>query len=189
MQNNALKQQLQEKEGFIEKTLLHQGRLLSFYSCKVNLDDQIHEYDMVEHPGACVMIPIASDGKIWFIKQWRRSAGKILLELPAGTLDPYESKDACAQRELQEEIGYFAKKLTYLGGVFTAPGFCNEYLHLFLARDLEYSPLQGEDSEYLDPILLTLEQALEAADQGLIEDAKTLCGLFKYLRYINKHSH
>ena len=132
------------------------------------------------------MIPINDRGEIHFIQQWRRCPGKILLELPAGVLEPNESPKDCAQRELQEEIGFMANQLTYLGGFFTAPGFCNEYLHLFLAENLTFSPAQAEDTPYIDRCVLSLEKTLEALDQGLIEDAKTLCGILKYLRHINK---
>ncbi len=189
MQKNALNQQLLEQKGFVEKTLRHKGRLLSFFSFMVkDLEGHVHEYDALEHPGASVMIPVDREGNIYFIKQWRRCSGKVLIELPAGTLDPGESPENCAQRELQEEIGYFAKKLTHLGGFFTAPGFCNEYLHLFLAEDLVLSPLEGEDTRYIDMHKLTLQKTLEAVDLGLIEDAKTLCGILKYMRYINQLS-
>lgn len=189
MQKNALNQQLVEQEGFVEKTLRHKGNLVSFF-CYTIKDQKghLHEYDALEHPGASVMIPVDHEGNIYFIKQWRRSSGKVLIELPAGTLDPGEPPEKCAQRELQEEIGYFAKKLTYLGGFFTAPGFCNEYLHLFLAEDLILSPLEGEDTKYIDMHTLSLQKTLEAVDSGLIEDAKTLCGILKYLRHIKQLS-
>lgn len=189
MEKNAVKQQLIEHEGFIEKTLEHKGKLLSFFCYKIkDIEGHLHEYDALEHPGASVMIPVDHEGNIHFIQQWRRSSGKILIELPAGTLDPGELPEVCAQRELQEEIGYFSKKLTYLGGFFTAPGFCNEYLHLFLAEDLVFSPLDGEDTKYIDTHTLSLKKTLEAVDDGSIEDAKTLCGVLKYLRHIKKLS-
>jgi ADP-ribose pyrophosphatase len=185
MTNLSKQQQLLEQQGLINTHLQYEGRLISVKSERIK-DEQnhIHHYDIVLHPGAVVMIPIHENGSIHLVKQWRRAAGDILVELPAGTLEKNEPPLQCAQRELQEEIGYKAKKMTCLGGFFTAPGFCNEYLHLFLAEDLIPSVLPGDDHEKIDPCLLSLEESLEWIETGRIRDAKTICGVYRYLRWI-----
>jgi ADP-ribose pyrophosphatase len=190
MQKNANQQKLMEQEGFLEKTLKYKRKLLSFFNYKIkDQQDHLHEYDFPKHPGASMMIPVDLEENKDFIKQWQRFFGKILLELPSGTLDPMESKETCAHRELQEETGYFANKLTYLVGFFTAPGFCSEYLHLFLAEDAAYKPLESKDTQFIDKMKLSLLQTLKALDNGEIEDAKTLCKILKYLRHIEKLSY
>lgn len=177
-------QQLLEKQGLVQMQMNYEGHLISVKSEHIkDQHNHVHQYDIVLHPGAVVMIPIHKNGKIHLVKQWRRAANDILVELPAGTLEKGELPLSCAQRELQEEICYKARRLTSLGGFFTAPGFCNEYLHLFLAEDLLYSPLVGDDSEKIDPCLLSLEESLEWIETGRIKDAKTICGIYRYLRW------
>lgn len=178
------KQKLLEQTSRVDAACSYEGKLISVRSDRFkDEEDNIHQYDIVLHPGAAVMIPIHKDGKIHFVKQWRRAVQDILIELPAGTLEKNEEPLYCAQRELQEEIGYKARRMTNLGGFFTAPGFCNEYLHLFLAEDLVKSSLIGDDSEKIDHCLLSLEEALEWIEKGKIKDAKTICGVYRYLRW------
>jgi len=187
MKSLAKQQQQLEQAGVVQVQTSYQGRLISVQSEWIqDENNHVHKYDIVLHPGAVVIIPIHHDGQIHLIKQWRRAAATILVELPAGTLEPGEEPLLCAQRELQEEIGYKAKKMTSLGGFFTAPGFCNEYLHLFLAEELLPSSLQGDDSEKIDPCLLSLEKSLDWIETGRIQDAKTICGIYRYLRWKNR---
>lgn len=184
MKSLSDKQKQLEQAGLVSTETSYQGRLISVRSERIRDENShIHQYDVVLHPGAVVILPIDKSGNIHLVKQWRRAAADILIELPAGTLEPGEEPLLCAQRELQEEIGYKARKMTSLGGFFTAPGFCNEYLHLFLAEDLIHSPLQGDDSEKIDPCLLSLEKSLEWIENGRIKDAKTICGIYRYLRW------
>jgi ADP-ribose pyrophosphatase len=184
MTSLAEKQKLQEQKGHLTTECSYEGRLISVRSDTIKDEkDSIHRYDIVMHPGAVVMIPIHKDGKIHFVKQWRRAAKDILIELPAGTLEKNENPVDCAKRELQEEIGYKAKRMTHLGGFFTAPGFCTEYLHLFLAEDLIKSALIGDDTEKIDPCVLSLQEALDWIEKGRIQDAKTICGIYRYLRW------
>lgn len=180
------KQKLLEEKGCIKTECCYEGRLISVRSDKIKDEkDLVYQYDIVLHPGAAVMIPIHKDGKIHFVKQWRRAIQDILIELPAGTLEKNEEPLYCAQRELQEEIGYKARRMTNLGGFFTAPGFCNEYLHLFLAEDLIKSSLVGDDTEKIDHCLLSLQEALDWIEKGKIRDAKTICGIYRYFRWVS----
>jgi ADP-ribose pyrophosphatase len=140
-------------------------------------DGQITRIDLVEHVGAVALLPLGQDGLIWFVRQYRHPAGKRLLELPAGTLEPGEPPEECARRECREEIGMAPGRLERLGGFYLAPGYSTEYLHVFLAADLQPSPLPGDEDEELEIERLGLEQALQRMRRGEIEDAKSLAAL------------
>lgn len=149
-------------------------------------DGTVTEREVVRHPGAAGVLPIVEpeDGNpedgpcVLLLRQYRHAAGETLLEIPAGTLEPGESAEDCAVRELAEEAGLEAAELRLLARPFTSPGFTDEVVHLFLApatREVGASP---EPEEELEPVILPLRRALEMAVAGEIRDAKTLCALF-----------
>ena len=140
-------------------------------------DGEITRIDLVEHVGAVALLPVGQDGLIWFVRQYRHPAGKRLLELPAGTLEPGEPPEECARRECREEIGMAPGRLERLGGFYLAPGYSTEYLHVFMAADLQPSPLPGDEDEDLEIERLGLVQALQRMRRGEIEDAKSLAAL------------
>ncbi|MBW3612930.1 MAG: NUDIX hydrolase [Chloroflexi bacterium] len=134
--------------------------------------------EVVEHPGAVAML--AWDGeRLAMVRQWRHATGGELLEIPAGTLDPDEPPLETARRELAEEVNLAAASWEAGPTFYTAPGFCDELMHLYLATGL--SDASGEDAadadELLEPLWLTLDQALEAIDDGRIRDGKTIAGV------------
>ncbi len=135
--------------------------------------------DVVEHPGGIVIVAFDSADRLLLVRQYRHPAGRELLELPAGTLEPDEAPEVCAERELQEETGYRPGRLERLGGFYTAPGFCDEYLHAYLALELVESRLQG-DEEAIDLEAVPLDEAHRMIASGQIEDAKTAGALFLY---------
>ncbi len=138
--------------------------------------------DIIEHPGGVTLVAFDREGSLLLVRQYRHPAGRDLLELPAGTLDPNETPEACAERELQEETGYRPGRLERLGGFYLAPGYCTEYQHIFLATDLSESRLEGDASEELRLVAVSLDAALRMCAEGEIEDAKTLGALLLYLR-------
>jgi ADP-ribose pyrophosphatase len=101
----------------------------------------------------------------------------VLLELPAGTLDPGEDPEACAVRECREETGMSPGRITRLGGFFVAPGYSTEFIHLYLAEDLKPAPLTPDEDEDLSVERLTLDRAHDLARSGELRDAKSLAGL------------
>jgi ADP-ribose pyrophosphatase len=135
--------------------------------------------ELVHHPGAVAIVPILSATEIIMIKQFRYSAEGEIWEIPAGTLEPNESPADCAHRELVEEIGYRAGKMESLGGFYTSPGFCNEYLHLFRATDLQSAEAHLDKDEQIEVHTMTLQQALQKIESGEIIDAKTIIGLLR----------
>ena len=134
--------------------------------------------EVVEHPGAVAML--AWDGeRLAMVRQWRHATGGELLEIPAGTLEPDEPPLETARRELAEEVNLTAAGWEVGPTFYTAPGFCDELMHLYLATDLRDA--SGEDAadadELLEPLWLTLPEALGAIDNGRIRDAKTIAGV------------
>jgi ADP-ribose pyrophosphatase len=138
--------------------------------------------DVVTHPGAVVMLPLDGEGRILWIRQYRHAAGRSLLELPAGTLETGEAPEATARRELIEEVGFAANTWQDLGGFYSAPGFCTEYLYAYLATDLRDDFAPGDEDEDISVEPLTLAETLSRVDAGEIVDAKSLATLMLYLR-------
>lgn len=134
-------------------------------------------YDLVVHPGAVVILPIDPDGNILFVKQWRLGAEADLLELPAGTLEDGEPPIECASREIREEIGLAAGELKLIGEFYLTPGYSNEYLYIFLARELTPAPLAQDEDELIEVIKIPIEEAYQMAAAGQIKDGKTLASL------------
>jgi len=137
--------------------------------------------DIVEHSECVAIVAVDSDGKILLVNQYRLPADKHLLEIPAGGIDGDEEPADAVRREMQEETGYLPKKVEKLGGFYSAPGFCTEYLHLYLATELEPSRLVAEDTESI-----TLKRIEPARISGLIHsgeicDAKSIAGLLTWL--------
>ncbi|HSP99961.1 MAG TPA: NUDIX hydrolase [Candidatus Dormibacteraeota bacterium] len=135
--------------------------------------------EIVHHPGAAAIVAIDGDGTVALIRQFRHAAGGFIWEVPAGTLGHGESPAACARRELQEETGLVAAQWTALGSVLTTPGFCDERIHLFLARDLRETTAALEDDEVLSVSRVPLARALAMAASGEIDDAKSIAALYR----------
>jgi len=132
--------------------------------------------DVVEHPGAVAIL--AWDGeRIAMVRQWRHATGRALLEIPAGTLEPDEPPAETARRELAEESGLAAATWEEGPRFYTAPGFCDELMHLYLATDLSETTAGGDEDEELETSWLELADALAAIDDGRIMDAKTIAGV------------
>lgn len=168
-----------------ERNLVYSGRIITVFQDKLYLENQKTAIvDHVFHPGAVAILPINQENKIICIKQWRRAAQTILLEIPAGVLEKDEDPLSAAQRELQEEIGFRPGILIPLGGIYTAPGFCTEYIYFFIAKDLMYDPLWADDTDYIDIVSYSLEELLALVGRGEITDSKTLSALFLYQQWL-----
>ena len=134
--------------------------------------------EMVRHPGASAVVALDESDRVTLVHQYRHAAGGFIWEIPAGKLDPGEAPEACARRELREEAGLDAGELTRLGVVLTAPGFCDERIHLFLARQLTPVPQQLESDEVLTVERVELGEALAMIRSGALQDAKSIAGLY-----------
>lgn len=140
--------------------------------------------DIVIHKGAVTILPIDSDGEIWFVRQYRHPAGLELLELPAGTLEEGEEPEECARRELQEEIGMSAGRMTKLGEFYMAPGYSTEFMYIYLAEDLTPSTMLADEDEFLSIEKKHLHLAFADARNGKILDSKSLAALFLAQPYL-----
>jgi len=138
------------------------------------------EREIVEHPGATAIVAIDQEGYVTLVRQTREAVRKQLVELPAGTLEAGEEPLASAQRELAEEVGLRGGRWRELAAFYTTPGFCREYMHLFLAEDVERGEATPEEDEDVEVVRWRTEEIPERLAE--LEDAKTLAGLLLYLR-------
>ncbi len=145
------------------------------------------ERDIIVHPGSVVVLPIFKDGRILLIRQYRHSVGEFLWELVAGRKEPQESPMAGARRELLEETGYTAKRMRKLMRVVPTPGFVNEWMWIFAAEGLTEGAAQPEEDEKITPRIFTVRQAEKMIERGTLRDAKSICGILYYLRFL-KHA-
>jgi ADP-ribose pyrophosphatase len=154
---------------------IYRGRAFSVRQDQVRLPDGAEtELDIVEHIGAVTILPIDADGHIWFVRQYRHAAGIEMWELPAGTLEPGESPEVCADRETREEIGMGARNFQKIGTFYMAPGYSTELMHVYLATDLFEAPLTGDSDEFLEVERIPMTQIPDMIQTGKIIDGKTL---------------
>jgi ADP-ribose pyrophosphatase len=137
--------------------------------------------DVVEHPGAAVILPQLDDGRIVLIRNLRRTVGKVLWELPAGTLEPGEAPRLCAAREVEEETGYRAGTITPLTEFYASPGILNERMYGFLATELEPSAQALDDTEEIEVFPIPQWQVRDMLKDGHIEDGKTIALLLYWM--------
>ncbi|MBA3308186.1 MAG: NUDIX hydrolase [Chloroflexi bacterium] len=172
-------------ERTVERRVVLDGEYLTFRVDTVeDADGRRHRRELVVHPGAVAIVALV-DGDVLLVRQFRAPVGRVCLELPAGTLDraadgSIEDPQLAAPRELGEETGYAAREWRQLGRFFTAPGFATEEMHLYLATGL--TPVEGyagpAEDERLDLVRIPWRRAVEMAEEGFIDDAKSLVGLF-----------
>jgi ADP-ribose pyrophosphatase len=139
--------------------------------------------EVIEHNGAVVIVAVDEEKNVLLVRQFRHAANKDLLEIPAGGIDPGETPEETARREMQEETGYIPAKLERLGGFYSAPGYASEYLYLFLATGLSPARLVAEDTEEIKLVRMPPGEAVELIHSGDIQDAKSIAGLLYYLKF------
>ena len=141
-------------------------------------DGRETKFEIIEHSGSVIIIPIDENGKMLLVRQYRHATGGDLLELPAGTLEDNEDPEVCAAREIREETGMAAGVLTKMGEFYLAPGYSTEFMVVYLATDLSPNPLKADDDEFLSVESIPVAEAFEKAERGEIPDAKSLAALF-----------
>lgn len=169
-----------------ERVISHQeifrGRILSLDVDEVVLESgRKTTREIVRHPGAVVIVAPDHLGRVAMVRQYRSAIGRELVELPAGTREPNEDAENCARRELTEEMGLVAASWTALGGFYSAPGFCTEYLSLFLATGLSEAEGHPDDDENIQREWIALQDVPKMIADGQIQDAKSIAGLLWYL--------
>lgn len=160
--------------------LIHKGNLIELHNERVDFPNGGHTYfDIVKHPGGAVIAAINDKNEICLLKQWRHAIQEFIWELPAGCLEPGEPPMETAKRELEEEAGVVARQWRDLGKVCSSPGFSNEILYLFEAREISSGTVKLDDAEQLEAHWLPFDDVVEMAKEGTIIDAKTLAVLLK----------
>ena len=164
-------------EEVLSTTTVYRGRIFNLESLSVRMPDgNTALRDVIRHPGATAVIALNDRDEVLLTNQWRTSLGRVSTEIPAGTLEPSESPDICAARELEEETGFSAANLAHLTSITTCAGFCDEVLHIYQATDLSTSDghHQADADEFIEVAWVPFGEVLDACLAGVISDSKTL---------------
>lgn len=179
------------RERLVSSEVLRQSRVLEFRIDTIETaDGRRSTRDIAAHPGAVAVVAVDPEDRVLLVRQWRHATGGSLLEIPAGTLDRHpdgtvEDPAIAAARELEEETGSRAGAWRHLGAFYTAPGFTNELMHLYLATDLTSAHadgLQPDEDEHLELVPIPFADALAMAERGDVHDAKSMVGLLMVAR-------
>lgn len=158
---------------------LHRCRVFELLKENITLRNGVTtDLEIINHPGASAIVPVSHDRTLLLIKQYRHAIGEYIWEIPAGTLNPDETPLECAKRELQEETGFSASTWEKLGEITPLPGYSNERIHIFLASDMSRARQKLDRDEMLDVHMVSIDNAFEMIHGGLIQDSKTISGLF-----------
>lgn len=162
----------------VSRRRIYDGRIASLREDTVALANGREALrEIVEHDDVVAIVPVDADGNVLLVRQYRLAAEDVLLEVPAGMVDQGEDTAAAAQRELREETGHRAAEMQRLTGFFVSPGFCTEFVHVFLARGLSEDALAADEDEDLALVRMPLAQAVALVRSGEIRDAKSIVGL------------
>ncbi|MGC8783929.1 MAG: NUDIX domain-containing protein [Armatimonadota bacterium] len=168
----------QLQEEVIHSERVFTGRVVNLRVDTIRLPNgRTSQREIVEHRGAVAIVPLLDDETVLMIRQFRLAVNEVLLEVPAGTLEPDEPPEMCAARELEEETGYRANTLRKLFSQYLAPGYSQEILHVFLAQHLEKTAQRMEEDENVEVVSMPLHRAVEMVLSGEIRDAKTIAAL------------
>jgi ADP-ribose pyrophosphatase len=170
------------REHTLEREVLYDGRIIRLERHRVQLrGERVGTREVVRHPGAVAVLAEPSPGRLLFVRQYRKAPDEVLLEIPAGKLEPDEDPRVCAERELSEETGYRAGKMEPVAAFFTSPGFADEKIHLFYARELQPGEAHPDVDEEVQVIVAERQTVEGWLSSGAIQDAKTLVGVLWWL--------
>ena len=164
---------------------VYDGKVVKLRLDRVDLPNgKVVELEVIRHQGAAAVVPVDDEGRVLMVRQYRHATGGFILEVPAGKLDGGEDPEVCARREVEEETGHRAGRLEPLGWIWTTPGFTDERIWLYLARDLTATAQRLEDDEVLTVERVPLVEAAERAASGEIADGKSVCALLRAARLL-----
>lgn len=173
---------MESKERLLNSQTIYQGRVLNVRKDELQTPSGSRVVrEIVDHPGAIAVVPIFDDRTVVMVKQYRHATGKVLLEIPAGTLKQGEKPLQCAKRELVEETGYRAGRFRKLLQCYLAPGYSSELIHIYLATDLSRVERRPEEDEFIDVLRVEIHRILAMIKRKEIEDAKTICGILLFI--------
>ena len=172
------------EEKTLSSRLVYEGRAVKLRVDTVQMPSgRKTTREIVEHSDCVAIVAVDADGNVLLVNQFRKPVEKELLEIPAGGIDPGETPETTVCRELREETGYLPRRVEKLGGFYSAPGYCSEYLYLYLATDLIPSQLYAEDTENIRLVRMPIVQIPGLIASGSICDSKSIAGLLTYLEY------
>ena len=162
-----------------QKETIYEGSILHVEKWQVTCPNgHSAPREIVVHKGAAAVVPVYEDGTTLLVRQHRVSVDRVTLEIPAGKLDHTDEDPLdCAVRELEEETGLRAERMTLLTSVLTTPGFCTEKIGIYLAQGLSQGSTHPDEDEFLDLVRMPLDEAVDRVMRGDIRDGKTICGL------------
>lgn len=171
------------REKITHTEAIYSGRVVTLVVHDVELPDgKPSKRELVQHPGAVAVVALDAEQNVLLVRQYRIAADQIMLEIPAGTLEAGEDPQVCAIRELQEETGFLPGTIEKIGGIYVAPGYTTEYIHLYLAKDLSASKLDQDEDEFLELNRVPLAAALRMIEAGEIIDGKSISALLLVAR-------
>ena len=173
-------------EPTVESKLVYEGRILDLRVDTVRLPSgRLTTREIAEHSDSVCMVPLDNRGKVLLVRQYRKSVESNLLEVPAGGIDENEAPEAAALRELQEEVGYTARKIVRLAGFWVSPGWCTEFMYAYLATELSPAQLEADFDEDIAVIRVPLADTLDLITRGEIQDAKSVASLLLAMRHLD----
>jgi ADP-ribose pyrophosphatase len=175
------------QEKILHTQPIFDGRVVKLSVHDIELPDGTRsKREMVKHPGAVAIVALDDEQNVLLIRQYRLGAEQVLVEIPAGTLEPGEPADECAVRELREETGYRPGRLERIGGWFVAPGYTTEYIHLYMATDLTEDPIAGDEDEFIERFRAPLAEALAMVMRGEISNSTGVAGLLLAAHHLGR---
>ncbi len=174
-------------EETLERRVTFEGKIINMRQDTVLLENgKTALRDVVEHPGGVCVLPLTEAGEVIMVKQFRYPYQEILLEIPAGKLEPGgEDPLTCGKRELEEETGMIAEEYLFLGRLYPSPGYCEEVIHIYLAKGLHPGKQHPDEDEFLEVYKIPFQTVLEEVMAGNITDAKTQVAVLKTARLLN----
>lgn len=172
------------REHKLSSELKFDGKLIKLTYDIADVNGKEAWREVVHHPGASAVVAIDEDNRIIMEKQFRYALDDYLLEIPAGKLDKGEDPLVCAKRELEEETGIVASDWISLGTIATSPGFCNEVIHLYVAKGLSKGEIHWDEDEYVEVERYTFDELLQRIKEEKIKDSKSLSALLLAMPYL-----
>jgi ADP-ribose pyrophosphatase len=168
-----------------DRKQIYRGRVIDLWVERITLPNEKQmSLELVHHPGGAAIVALDDQSNVCLLRQYRHAAGGYIYELPAGKIDDSEPPIDTAQRELREEAGMQAADWQTLGRMYSSPGFCDEIIHIYLARDLTPVPVEHEEHEIIEVEWVAFDEAMKRAASGDINDAKSVAALFRASRLL-----
>lgn len=177
------------EEKTIQSELIHKGRIITLRVDEVELPNgKTSKREIIKHPGAVAVIAMTEDKKVILVEQYRKALERSIIEIPAGKIEVGEAPELTAIRELEEETGYTTNNLQYLQSFATSPGFADEVIHLYFAKDIK--PVDEEsaldEDEFVELMFVTMEEMESMIKDQKIYDAKTAFAYLWLKNYLNE---